>query len=262
MQHQPINCEASVKIYNKKDCAFHARLGWSKTEWHTHRKGQLIYAEHGIMRLHLREKTRYIPSLHAAWIPTGVEHLVATVSVNIIFRSLYLEYDYLKDTFYDTVSVFYISALLREMLLYTERFNLDDIASNHEVSFLEAVKQLLPAQCPTKIDLHLPTPSLPVLQQIAQYLENNLHQPVSMPDVARKLGVSDRSLSRMFKLDMRMSFVQYLKLLRMVKAVELLVLPGKNVSEVALAVGYESLPTFSNNFYEIMGTRPNMFLHH
>ena len=48
--------------------------------------------------------------------------------------------------------------------------------------------------------------------------------------------------------------------MRIIKAVELLVKPGVNVSEVAYSVGYESVPTFSNNFKEIMGVRPHMFL--
>ncbi|MGN6476008.1 MAG: helix-turn-helix domain-containing protein, partial [Flavipsychrobacter sp.] len=55
-------------------------------------------------------------------------------------------------------------------------------------------------------------------------------------------------------------FVQYMKLVRIVKAVEQLSIPGKNVTEVAYEVGYESMPSFSNNFLEIMGRRPNTFL--
>lgn len=261
MRHKPIQCEASVKIYDKKDCAFHAKLGWSKTEWHTHRKGQLIYAEHGIMRLYIHDKILYIPSMHAAWIPQGVEHMVATESVNIIFRSLYLDYSGLsKNRFYNEVSVFYADVLLREMLIYTERFNLVDRATPHEISFLEAIKQLLPQQAEMKIALQLPLTEHPQINQLIEYVQHNLDKKLIVPEIAKKFGFSERTLERLFQSELKMPITKYIKLTRMVKAVEMLVKPGNNVSEVAYAVGYDSLPTFSNNFNEVMGTRPNQFL--
>jgi AraC-like DNA-binding protein len=260
MKYKPIICEASVKIYNKKDCAYHAKPGWSKTEWHTHKKGQLIYAEHGIMRLYTEEKIYYIPSYHAAWIPAGILHMVATESANIIFRTLYLDYTDLKDPFYKKVSVFYVSLLLREMILYTERFKLDDAVTMHETSFLEAVKQLLAKQSDQSIALQLPTTEHPQLDAITGYMEAHLEDKLKAGDIASQFGMSERTMSRLFQKEFNMPFIQYFKLLRMVHAVEMLVLPGRNVSDVAYSVGYESLSTFSNNFNEIMGVRPNLFL--
>ncbi|MGE5106380.1 MAG: helix-turn-helix domain-containing protein [Sphingobacteriales bacterium] len=260
MKHKPINCEASVKIYNKIDCAYHARLGWSKTEWHTHKKGQLIYAEHGIMRLYTEEKAYYIPSWHAAWIPQGVMHRVVTESVNIIFRTLYLDYNKLNDTFYKKVSVFYANPLMREMILYTERFNLDDAATSHETSFLEAIKQLLSKQAGQSIALQLPTTEHPQLLEITNFLQEHIDYKLKAGNIAAEFGMSERTMSRLFQKEFSMPLIQYLKLLRIIHAVEMLVLPGKNVSEVAYAVGYESLTTFSNNFNEVMGVRPNLFL--
>jgi AraC-like DNA-binding protein len=260
MRYKPINCEASVKIYSKKDCAYHTKLGWSKTEWHSHKKGQLIYAEHGIMRLYVEDKVLYIPSWHAAWIPQGVMHRVATESVNLIFRTLYLDYSKLPDAFFKKVSVFYVNPLVREMILYTERFNLNDAATTHEISFLEAIKQLLPKQASQFIGLQLPVTHHPQLEEIIDYLKENLDGKLKVSEIAQRFGLSERTMSRLFQKELTMSFLQYLKLLRMVRAVEMLVLPGKNVSDVAYAVGYESLPTFSNNFTEVMGVRPHVFL--
>jgi AraC-like DNA-binding protein len=260
MKHKPINCEASVKIYNKKDCAYHTKLGWSKTEWHTHKKGQLIYAEHGIMRLYTEDKVYYIPSWHAAWIPEGVMHRVATESVNLIFRTLYLDYSELKDPFYKGVSVFYVNPLLREMILYTERFNLEDKATAHEISFLEALKQLVSKQAGASIGLQLPTTEHPQLDEITTFISAHLDDKLKVGEISRQFGMSERTMSRLFQKEFSMPFVQYLKLLRIIRAVELLVMPGKNVSDVAYAVGYDSLPTFSNNFTELMGIRPNLFL--
>jgi transcriptional regulator GlxA family with amidase domain len=146
------------------------------------------------------------------------------------------------------------------MILYTERFNLDDKATAHETSFLDAVKQLLAKQSSQTIALQLPTTDHPQLDAIAEYLANHLEDKLKTGDVATHFGMSERTMSRLFQKEFNMPFVQYFKLLRMVHAVEMLVLPGKNVSDVAYAVGYESLSTFSNNFNEVMGIRPNLFL--
>lgn len=260
MKYKPINCEASVKIYNKKDCAYHAVLGWSSTEWHKHKKGQLIYADHGIMRLYTKEKVWYIPSWHAAWIPTGIEHRVVTESVNLLFRTLYLDDSLLKDKFYKKLSVFYAPPLLREMILYTEKFNLSSPATAHEKTFLESLKLLLPEQARNPIQLHLPSSEHPRIQEITDYILSHLDETVSAPQLGLKFGISSRTILRLFQKEMGVSFAQYLKQARIARAVELLVKPGKNVSEVAWEVGYESLPTFSNNFKEVMGVRPNLFL--
>ena len=260
MQYKSIECEAFISIINKKDCAFHQRLGWSHTDWHMHNRGQLIYAEYGVMRLYVENEIFYIPSWHAAWIPEGLRHKVVTESIDLIFRTLYLDCNSLPDEFYKQVSVFYADTLLREMILYTERWALHGAADTHETTFLQSIKHLLPEKAKNAIGLHLPTIRHPKLLEINDFILENLDQKLKTVEVARYFGMSERTMARLFLKELTMPFSQYIRLLRIIKAVELLVLPGTNVTEVAFSVGYESLPTFSNNFLEIMGVRPNFFL--
>lgn len=70
---------------------------------------------------------------------------------------------------------------------------------------------------------------------------------------------SVRSLTRLFKTHLDLSFLQYLKMLRMVKAMELLMETNKNVSEVAFEVGYSSIAAFSNTFQQLVNIRPSDF---
>ncbi|WP_238140935.1 helix-turn-helix domain-containing protein [Psychroflexus sp. S27] len=56
-----------------------------------------------------------------------------------------------------------------------------------------------------------------------------------------------------------MSFIKYYTRLRIFKSLELLMNPNYNISEIANRVGYNSLPTFSNTFHEIMGKRPSEY---
>lgn len=260
MQYKSIECETFISIIDKKDCAFHQRLGWSHTNWHTHNRGQLIYAEYGVMRLYLENAVFYIPSWHAAWIPEGLRHKVVTESIDLIFRTLYLDCSSLANEFYKQVSVFYADTMLREMILYTERWALHGDADLHEATFLQSIKFLLPEKAKNAIGLHLPAIQHPKLLEIHDFVLENLDQKLKTVEVARYFGMSERTMARLFLKELAMPFSQYIKFLRIIKAVELLVLPGTNVTEVAFSVGYESLPTFSNNFTEIMGVRPNFFL--
>ena len=78
--------------------------------------------------------------------------------------------------------------------------------------------------------------------------------------LAVQFGFSERSLYRLFQKDLGMSFIQYLTIRRILKAIELLLEKKLAVNEVALAVGYNSVPTFSNTFYKILRQRPSEYI--
>ena len=48
-------------------------------------------------------------------------------------------------------------------------------------------------------------------------------------------------------------------MVRMIKAMELLMSTDKNVSEVAFDVGYSSIAAFSNTFQQLFNVRPSDF---
>jgi AraC-like DNA-binding protein len=48
-------------------------------------------------------------------------------------------------------------------------------------------------------------------------------------------------------------------MLRMIKAMELLMGSEKNISEVAYEVGYSSIAAFSNTFQQLVNMRPSEF---
>lgn len=60
--------------------------------------------------------------------------------------------------------------------------------------------------------------------------------------------MSKRSLHRLFKSDVKMTFIYYYTLLRMFKALEYVLEKKHTIGEIALMVGYSSLPAFSTTF--------------
>jgi transcriptional regulator GlxA family with amidase domain len=67
-----------------------------------------------------------------------------------------------------------------------------------------------------------------------------------MVEFLNKLGFSERSLLRLFQEDLKMLYAQYLKTLRVVRAIESLTSTNLSINEISFQVGYDSFPTFSN----------------
>ncbi len=261
MKYRRIECEVITSISGQRDCAHHQQLGWSRTEWHRHNRGQLIYAENGIMRLYVGFDVFYIPSFHAAWIPEGVEHAVITESVDLTFRTLYLKHNGLTDPFYNRVAVFHTPQLLCDMISFTARWPMKEKPVAEEQVFLHAIKVILPQFAKNEISIQIPASEDKRLNNIFEQIATELESLPPAGAIARYHGMSERTMNRLFVKEIKMPFSQYVKLLRIITAVEMLTKPGAGVSETALAVGYRSLSSFSNTFYEVLGKRPQYFLY-
>jgi len=202
-----------------------------------------------------------VPARHYFWIPKGIPHILRLGYSATVLRSLYFySYDDSRNSFYTQFGIYPASELLIQMINYTERWdgrNVDEREDDFE--FLIAVKQILPKlvnEVPL-IMLPLPVTENELLSRILKYLEKNIEQPHTLKDVSSKFNISERSMSRLFQSSLHMSFLQYLKTIRMVKALELILKTRNPISEIAYSVGYETLGAFSNTFYDFTHIRPS-----
>ena len=100
------------------------------------------------------------------------------------------------------------------------------------------------------------------LQRATTFMEEHLHEHIALTDIARHVNVSPETLGRLFRTYYRTSPIQHLTRLRMTRARELLQARAMNVSEVAQACGYASLPYFSRAFRREYGQSPRAFRQH
>jgi YesN/AraC family two-component response regulator len=94
-------------------------------------------------------------------------------------------------------------------------------------------------------------------QRAISYIENHYHEPLYLDTVARVCGISASRFSRLFKIEQRATFGQYLIRFRIQKAMELLQRPGASVTEVALSVGFSSPSHLTHCFRRYGGTSPS-----
>lgn len=89
-----------------------------------------------------------------------------------------------------------------------------------------------------------------------EILEQHLSNPPSIAELASLCSTSRATLARRFRSAFGMTVREYLRRKRLEAAHSLLVREGLTVTEAALAVGYDSLPSFSRAFHAHFGHPP------
>ncbi len=96
----------------------------------------------------------------------------------------------------------------------------------------------------------------PVVRDAVAMFTEHLEDPISIAEVAQKVGVSVRQLERMFRKTTGRPPLGYYRSLRMHKARQLLLYGNYTMSEVAEAVGYTSSFTLIKNYTDVFGVHP------
>lgn len=90
-------------------------------------------------------------------------------------------------------------------------------------------------------------------------MRNNLHREVSLSNLAQSVNLSVWRLSYIFKSEMGMSPIKYLRFLRMERARHLLETSFLNIKEVAYHVGLKDESHFVRDFKKAYGAAPTPY---
>ncbi|MEM9844607.1 MAG: GlxA family transcriptional regulator [Pseudomonadota bacterium] len=99
----------------------------------------------------------------------------------------------------------------------------------------------------------------PGVRAATDLIEANISEPLAVPDIAERVGISQRQLERQFKQTLGCSVVQFGLLLRLQHARVLLVSTSLSVRETSAASGFNSLSHFAYAFRKIFGRRPSEY---
>lgn len=94
------------------------------------------------------------------------------------------------------------------------------------------------------------------LLEAKSIIANNISKPPTLNELSKLIGLNNNKLKKNFKELFGVPVFKFLQEERLNKAYELLSQSEMRVQEVAWFVGYESLSSFSNAFYEKFGIRP------
>lgn len=111
----------------------------------------------------------------------------------------------------------------------------------------------------TKVVYPLRDEEAKALYAVRGQLVINLDKPPSVPNLARKAGMSESKLRRLFVQVFGMSLYDYFQTMRMHEAARLLREAGLSVSETGYRLGFSNLSHFSRVFEQHMGQKPKCY---
>lgn len=225
---------------------------------HQHDKAQLLLVYGGIAYLQTDEKDFYIPANHYIWIPNNYPHNLMFNTQDLYIINIYFPKERMSG-FYDELGIYPVSKLLSEMLFFSEKWQGDYYRGSWEFEFLSTLKNVLSKENLKKFTIQLPTTDDQRLNAIIDNLRNRLNESLTLEDTAKLSGMSVRSLTRLFQTKLHITFIQYLKMLRIIRAMELIKDTDLNMTEIAYEIGYSNIAAFSNNFQKLTNMRPTEF---
>ncbi|MBL9214993.1 MAG: helix-turn-helix domain-containing protein [Opitutaceae bacterium] len=102
----------------------------------------------------------------------------------------------------------------------------------------------------------------PAVTRARAYIAAHLAEDISLPQVARAVGMSPFYFCKNFKKGTGLTFIEYLSRMRVETVKQLLLNPYKRVSEAAYEAGFQSLSQFNRVFHRITGQPPSVYREH
>ncbi|GAA1928637.1 helix-turn-helix transcriptional regulator [Streptomyces durmitorensis] len=219
---------------------------------HSHPQHQLAWTRRGVLGIAVDDTHWVLPPTRALWIPAGVVHRTGATR-DAVLRSLYLEPDRCALNWAEPTPVG-VDGLLAHLI---DHLNRQDLADEARLRAEAVVLDLL-HPLPT-LPIDVPYPVDERVRAVADALLADPADPRGLEAHARVVGVSRRTLTRLFVRDTGMSFDRWRTHVRLRAALPLLA-EGQPVSRVAHAVGYATASAFLAAFRRTVGTSPKRYL--
>ncbi|MFF1923262.1 AraC family transcriptional regulator [Streptomyces sp. NPDC058221] len=221
---------------------------------HSHpRHHQLAWARRGVLGVAVDDVHWVLPRTRALWLPAGIVHRTGATR-DAVLCSLYFAQDRCDQDWTEPTPVG-VDGLLAHLIGYLGREELHDDARLRAEGVVLDLLHPLPA---TPIDV--PDPADDRVRAVADALLAEPGDPRSLEAHARAVGVSRRTLTRLFVHDTGMNFDRWRTHVRLRAALPLLA-EGQPVSRVAHTVGYATPSAFLAAFRRTVGTSPGRYLH-
>lgn len=222
---------------------------------HQHRKAQLLYCVRGVLNCEIENGVWIVPPQCAVWIPENLQHSTRGSGIAECC-CIYIEPSAMPGLPRSCCTIS-VSGLLRELLMRAASFPQHYALGGAEERLMATLLDEL-AIAPVE-GLHLPMPRDARLRRLAEMLLAAPGDKVSKSDWATRIGMSERSMSRVLAQEIGMGFSRWRQQLHVIIALRSLA-NGHSVQEVALDLGYENASGFITMFRKAVGKPPARYL--
>lgn len=219
---------------------------------HSHADGQLVYAAAGALATTTARGTWVAPANRVTWTPPGFGHshrFYGDTDVRLVVIPAGLCGELVAYPY-----AFGVSALLREALL-TLTVRSEKRPGAHDRLRAVVIDELV--ETPEQ-SLHLPEPRDDRLRTVTALLHEDPSRNATLIELGRAAGAGERTLSRLFRTELGMSFHRWRTILRIQHGLIHLT-GGRSVTATAIACGWSNPTSFIEAFTEVVGQTPGRY---
>lgn len=221
-----------------------------RTDWHQHSGGQLYWPLSGTMMTETANEKWQVTPGSLVWFPPGTVHRSTSGSqvsgVNIYFPSA----DNL--CFPDTPHLFRAGTFIPGIL--------ERLRNNSNQQYCQLALALLAHEIAAAPPLphHIVLPQDRRARAVAIFIITHPDSLLTRTELAEQQGLSERTLSRLFRQQTGLSFSQWRQQTKLVASLEA-VLAGERIEGIAAKFGYANTSAYIAAFRQHFGQTPSKF---
>jgi AraC-like DNA-binding protein len=221
---------------------------------HSHTRGQLFALTQGLLIVEARSERWMFPSQRCAWIPPNCRHSARSVG-GAAGSMVYLSAEMCRGlpkmpSMFNSSELLF--AIINRILGWDHRQPLDSAKKHLIAALRDEIRQ------PNQQPLRLTIPREGRLARVANALLDDVGDDRTLDAWAQVAGMARRTFMRAFSAQVGMPFGRWRQQARLFAALEMLA-QRKSVTEVAIAVGYDSVSAFIKMFGTMLGSTPQTY---
>ncbi len=225
-----------------------------ETVYHRHEKGQLVMPLTGCVTCTIDDAIWMVPTNCAVWIPSQIAHsnlITSNTDVCMLFVD-----PAVKDIPTQSCTIA-ASPLLRETIIRLAASDQDYQPESRTARLVSVLIDELVSMPKEHYDF--PIPSEPRLNRIAQAMLAKPHERHCVDYWAKRYAMSERTLTRLIKQELGISFSHWRRQLDIVLSLKKLS-ADTPVQRIAEDLGYESVSAYIHFFKKNLGLPPKQYI--
>lgn len=209
------------------------------------------------MEVHSGQSVWLIPPGFAIWTPARLLHGIR-MPVAVSMRTLYLRSGLVRRPA-ATCEVISVSPFLRELIVEAVRIGQLRVKNKEHCAIRDLVALHVARAGSIPVEIRMPKDSRAL--RVATALLERLADAPALQTICEQVGVSTRTLQRLFKSEVGIDADSWRQQVRLIRAMELLI-SSYSVKQVAAEVGYGQPSAFVAAFRRTFGVTPKMWKDH
>ena len=167
----------------------------------------------------------------------------------------------IKNSFFDIIITARNITLEINESFYSESFDnaFEILSKENDIMMLKDYLQKTLLEYMTAIASRRTQNENPIIKKVCSYINDNIAEDISLETMADYVNVSSFYLSKLFKEEMGVTFINFLSDRRLEKSRQMLKNTSKSIKEITAETGYNDQNYFSRLFKNKFGVSPTEF---